>query len=816
LEYAFFWGGLNFFVLGLGEFGERYCSPARNSEFVFRGDILAAEGKIGLVEKQMALDIGMSEQQFDLVEEGLGRIPNQAEFAMFLSLWSEEVASGSSRELTAELDKVRPANFLPGIGLTEFDQDNVMAVSCSERNLYSNMVPRLGAEITVASVLDKMMEVGGEPLFLSHSLCLGDPEKLFTQSIARDVVAGLSRVGNISGIPSFPLSLEFSPDYDSGFLLSSTCVGLVSKASMASMGKPEIGSPVVYFGLPVGGDGLVTAEGAPPRLPVVDVFYQRRLARVIRQGREMGIFRTLLPVGEGALAASLVVLAGRAGTGIELQLDKLPTDNPQFHVVDLLMSKTPHRFLAIIEKDRHREATDLFSDAGFKLDTVGRVEDSDDVSLIWHHKNVAEVPFSFALANSLFRQYGIIDSPPMLKRRAEVTGRGKKKNRVVEESEFDSLREEVGTKQHEPEMESVPKKPAHISDLWVDMLANPNLVSRSDIDKHFDFYGAGLTIGKESLDAPVIGAGKDSLLAFSTVSFSQYTKKEPWLASAHALAAGMRNISCVGAEGLGVSCNFSISNPQSFKDISELSELIRAVKDVCSEWNLEMMADRVSLYNGKRTAPITSNSAVTLVGRIADSQINCGGVFRDSGDRVLLIGNTLGQLGCSDYFTYYHRVDQGLPPDIDLEAELSTCRFVSSLVQEGLLKSAHDVSRGGVAIALTESCVAGARHLGVKLDLQLQDDDFESNGLVLDGELRDDYFLFSESPGRFLISCSEENFDTVRAKASSSGVPVEAVGIVGGKNIEMNNLGPEKLSIPVKTIYKIWSKGLSQILGDYL
>ena len=140
------------------------------------GEELAAERKLGIVEKQTAVEVGMTEQQFDLMEEGLGRAPNQAEFAMFLSLWSEQVASGSSRELISELDGVRPDNFLPGIGLTAFDADNLLAISCSERNHFTNIAPKLGAEITVGAVLDQMMEVGGEPLFLSHSLCLGDAD----------------------------------------------------------------------------------------------------------------------------------------------------------------------------------------------------------------------------------------------------------------------------------------------------------------------------------------------------------------------------------------------------------------------------------------------------------------------------------------------------------------------------------------------------------------------------------------------------------------------------------------------------------------
>ncbi len=780
------------------------------------GEELAAERKLGIVEKQTAVEVGMTEQQFDLMEEGLGRAPNQAEFAMFLSLWSEQVASGSSRELISELDGVRPDNFLPGIGLTAFDADNLLAISCSERNHFTNIAPKLGAEITVGAVLDQMMEVGGEPLFLSHSLCLGDADKLATQAIAKETVSGLSRVGNIAGIPSFPLSLEFSQDYDSGFLLSSTCVGLVPKSSMTNSGKAEIGSPIVYFGLPVGSDGLVGQDGGPPRLPVVDIFYQTRLARVIRTGREQGIFKTLLPVGEGALAASLVILAARVGSGFDLQLDKLPSEDSNFHIVDLLMSKTPHRFLAAIDKDRHREANDLFANAGFKLETVGKVEDSDDVSLIWHHKEVAQLPYSFALGKSLYRQYGLIDSPPMLKRRAEVKGRGKKKNRVMEASEFDSLREQVGSDSSNQAQEEIPKKPSHTSDLWVDMLADPNLVSRSAVNRHFDFFGSGLTISNDCIDAPIVGSGLGDSLAFSTVSLSQYVKKEPWLASAHALAAGLRNISSVGAEGFAVSSNFSISNPGSFKDISELSDLIRGVRDVCSQWGLKMMADRVSLYNGNVSSPITSNAAITVVGRMPGAKVSVGAGFKDSGDRLLLVGNTLGQLGCSDYFTYYHRASIGLPPDIDLDSELASCKLVSSLVREGVLKSAHDIGRGGLALAMTESCVVGSRAIGAKLQLDLAEDDFEANGLVREGVLRDDYFLFSESPGRFLLSCSEKDYDAVVAKVSSVGIPIEGVGVIGGKNIEIDGLGPEKLSIPVKTLYKVWSKGLSQFLGDYL
>ena len=473
--------------------------------------------------------------------------------------------------------------------------------------------------------------------------------------------------------------------------------------------------------------------------------------------------------------------------GVKIDADTVPTKLEHPPISDVLFSETPQRMLGLVPAEKLREVDNIFSSYGVPLTVIGKLIDSDLIEYHWHHRLVAEIPYKFAINSFVRQKLEIAQSPPMLPR----DDRGLTDAPVASDSQ-----ESFGS----------------LEDLWLDLLANPNLSSKKAVYEEFD-YGIGMgSLQVPGGDAAVIRLRNidDTVpqskvgIAISADANSLYEILDPYLAGVHSVAEGLRNLAAVGARPIGMSQCLTVGSKKSLKTMFSLAETIRGVADASNEWGIPLVSTRVNFSGPGELTGLHAVPGVFLIGRLEDVEKSCSVGFKNSGDRILLLGQTHPGITSSEFFSYNHKEVKGEVPDLDFELEKRTCKLVCGLIERELLNSAHDVSSGGLALCLTECCVQRGRPIGARLI-------FEEG--VFERSIGMDDLLFSESPSRFLLSCSPENEAQVRAMVKESGIPIAASGTVGGKSIAL--VSNREVSISLKSAARIWASSLDHMFGAY-
>jgi phosphoribosylformylglycinamidine (FGAM) synthase-like enzyme len=763
------------------------------------------------------LQLGLDAIEWESIVDRLGRDPNHFESSVFATLWSDRISFKNSKALL-EAANIEHGDLVPLLGsslrILNLDENTQLVLRIAQQNKLCDIDPGFGAEGSLDQALLELTALGATPLVGLGVGRFGNPERLNQQQRFKRLIKGLANFGNRFGLPILGGDYYFHKRYNKAPLVNTGVLGIINSKREERKNKLPYGSPILYVGAKTGFDILDKSSiyncERNTTIPIGDPLAASRLIRASKEALEKGLAEEIIVVGAGGLAVATFNMSTRLGQPILLDIDRIPLRQEGLKPLEIILSESADRLLIITSGEKHRELNNVLYKWDLTSTRVGEVNDADGIEYYWNHYKVADIPFHFAVGGVISKTIDVVKFPPMLKRAERDNGANDIRRKKKMEQDDWTLIREVNLKAELSTKEKVLPIPSNLEDTWLDLLANPNLSSKHPIYSSFDQLVGGRSLLKAGMDSGVVRIGNKSsnseqALALSVTSNSLYVMMEPYLGTVQTIAESMRNLASVGARCIGLSTCLNFGNPSEYRDICDLAEAVRGLGDASRIWNIPLMSEEVSLGNGDENNPVMPTPVVIGLGLIADDKNLMSPTFKNKGDIILLLGHTKNEIGCSEYAHYVHKQVNNLVPDIDFAKEKKRCDDIVDLIETGLLQSCHDLGRGGLALALVESCLLRDRPIGAALNILEAVVPEERNAAV-----RPDSYLFSETSSRFLVSCKAEDIEKVKEFLLSKDIHIGAEGEVGGKNIEVS--GAISIKLPLSTTYKLWVHRLESYL----
>jgi phosphoribosylformylglycinamidine synthase len=709
-----------------------------------------------VVTPTLATEHGLSEDEYGRILKVLGRTPTYEELGVFSVMWSEHCSYKSSRLLLKELPTTGPRVLQgPGenAGVIDVGDGIAVAMKIESHNHPSFIEPYQGAATGVGGILRDIFAMGARPIASLNSLRFGNPDHPRTPYLLKGVVAGIGGYGNCIGVPTVGGELSFAPGYDGNILVNVFTVGVLPGQRIFRGRAAGPGNPVMYVGAKTGRDGIhgasllasaefdATSEEKRPAVQVGDPFTEKLLLEACLELMQGDALAGIQDMGAAGLTSSSVEMAGRAGTGIELDLSAVPVREQGMAPYDILLSESQERMLLVVHSGREHEVEALCRKWDLDVAVIGRVTDDRKFRARWDGREVVSVPVD-ALAD-----------PPAYRRPA---------------AEPQRAAADAGAS-------ASPRPDEDYGRILEQLLASPNLCSREWIWRQYDYLVGSNTVLRPGSDAAVIRLkGTHRALALTVDCNSRYCALDPYLGTVIAVAEAARNLVAVGARPAAVSDCLNFGNPERPEIMWQFQQAIAGLRDACVALETPVVSGNVSFYNETEGRAIPPTPTIAMVGILDDVAAHLTPWFRGEGDVVALLGYTREELDGSEYLTLVDGAALGTPPWIDLDAERRLHALCLLANQEGLLRSAHDVSDGGLAVALAECCIGGPELLGVRCSV--------------DGSMERAAFLFAESQSRMIVSMRRRALSRLKDLAAHEGVPLSILGEVRGRRLVIGEL----------------------------
>ncbi len=742
-----------------------------------------------VITKELIAQHNLTDDEYKRIVEILGREPNLTELGMFSVMWSEHCSYKSSRVHLKRL----PTTGLrvvqgPGENAGAVDiGDGLCAVFKMESHNHPSFIePYQGAATGVGGILRDIFTMGARPIALLDSLRFGSLDNPKNRHLFRGVVAGISFYGNCVGVPTVGGEVVFNDIYSLNPLVNVFCLGIARKDKLFKGTAAGIGNPVIYVGSKTGRDGIhgatmasdafdAASESKRPMVQVGDPFTEKLLLEACLELMADDLLVGIQDMGAAGLTSSSCEMASRAGTGIELDLSRVPRREPGMTPYEIMLSESQERMLMVAKAGKEDEVMRICRKWDLDVAVVGRVTDDGLLRVKDNGQVVAEIPAK-ALADEGPRYERPI-APPSYQDWLQALN-------------YDAL----------PEV----KDPQGV---LLALLESPNIASKRWVYEQYDHMVQTNTMVRPGSDAAVLRIkGTNKALAVTTDCNSRYCLLNPYEGAKIAVAEAARNLVCSGAEPIGLTDCLNFGNPERPDIMWQFVLSIEGLKDACEALGIPVVSGNVSFYNETNGLSIYPTPIVGMVGLIEPADRATTQWFKQAGDDIILLGTTKDELGGTEYLRVVHSREQGSPPLLSLEAEQALHACVRRLIREGVVRSAHDCSDGGLAVALAECTMSsGTRLLGAVVRLNAR-------------RLRLDSLLFGESQSRIVLSVSPNERDTVLRIASESNVPAELIGTVGGDRlvIEVTAEGGRsgcRIDVPVETLYDRWTNSLERALG---
>ncbi len=730
------------------------------------------------ITPDMVRQHGMTLEEFRRIQDLLGRVPNVTELGIFSVMWSEHCSYKSSRYYLKKLPTEGPRVLQgPGENAGVVDIGDGMAVvfKIESHNHPSFIEPRQGAATGVGGILRDIFTMGARPIALMNSLRFGAPDHPRTRFLVNGVVDGISNYGNCTGVPTVGGEIYFDPCYNGNILVNVFCLGLVPSDKIFLGNASGVGNPVIYFGSKTGRDGIhgasmassefdESSEEKRPTVQVGDPFAEKLLIEACLELMNEDWVVGIQDMGAAGLTCSTFEMAGRGGTGIDLELSKVPMREEGMTPYDILLSESQERMLVVVHKGMEEEALTLFHKWDLDAAIVGEVTDKPVVRIFENGNPVVNLPVEL-----------VVDGALDLKRPTKKPGYLKNVDHVNLKLASDLA---LGG-------ETLKK-----------LLATPNIANKHWVYEQYDHMVRLNTLGLPGSDAAVLRVkGTKKALALSVDCNSRYCYLDPFHGAQIAVAECVRNITCSGGEPIGLTNCLNFGNPEKPEIMWQFEQAVSGMGAACKFFDIPVVSGNVSLYNETTGEAIYPTPTVAVVGLLEDRSHHTTQWFKEDGDCIGLIGNTMEELGGSEYLSVLYKRVEGKPPHLDLPLARSVNELCLGLIKDGLIASAHDCSEGGLGVALAESCISHPQ---------------APRGAVMDVEstIRNDACLFGESQSRILVSFSAENRMAVEEKAKALGAPFEVIGKVGGDSLVVNVNGEEFINEEVSHLKKLWMGAL--------
>jgi len=736
------------------------------------------------ITPEIIAEHGLSPDEYEIAKRICGgREPTMPELGIFSVMWSEHCSYKSSRIHLKRLPTKGPRVLVgPGenAGVVDIGDGLAVCFKMESHNHPSFIEPYQGAATGVGGIMRDIFTMGARPIASLNSLRFGPPTHPRTRHLVEGVVAGIGGYGNCMGVPTVGGEVQFHPSYSGNNLVNAFNLGIVQADGVFLGQATGVGNPVMYVGAKTGRDGIHGATMASdsfddealekrPTVQVGDPFTEKRLLEACMELFQSGVVLGIQDMGAAGLTCSTFEMASRAGTGINMQLDAIPAREPGMTAYELLLSESQERMLLVCGPGDEPRVKEIFDRWDLDCVVCGEVTDTGRVRVSYRDELVVDLP-----AAPLAEEAPVFDRPQAVP--ADLAAR------------------------HHIDFEAV-KSADPAADLLT-MLAGVNLASRRFIYRQYDhMVRVGTRVGPGGDAALIRITGTDKSLGMTVDCNSRQVWLDPRNGAAMAIAEGVRNLACVGAEPIGATDCLNFGNPERPEIMWEFSEAIDGMAEACTALDVPIIGGNVSFYNETDDVGILPTPTVGVVGLVEGvSGANPSSHFSNQNDVIAVLGNTAGDsLGGGEYLFTVHGLTQGKPAKCDLAAEKSVSSVCRSLVLKNLVNSAHDVSDGGLLTALVESAACHyGNHIGADVTLSGSEDLTTA--------------LFGEAGARIVVSYSEGNTSSVEALCQEHGVALTEIGRTGGSHLQLkyNN---EKVSVAVAAAHAAWDTGLSQALG---
>jgi phosphoribosylformylglycinamidine synthase subunit PurL len=718
----------------------------------------------------LAAEYGLTNDEFERAVAILGRTPNLTELGIFSVMWSEHCSYKSSKIWLKTLPTTGPCVICgPGenAGVVDIGDGDAVVFKIESHNHPSFIEPYQGAATGVGGILRDVFTMGARPIAILNSLRFGSPNQPRTRHLLGGVVGGIGGYGNCVGVPTVGGECEFHPSYDGNILVNAMCVGLARADRIFYSAAAGPGNLVVYVGAKTGRDGIHGATMASaefggnagekrPTVQVGDPFTEKLLIEACLELMEKDAIVAIQDMGAAGLTSSSVEMAGKGGLGIELDLDLVPVREPQMTAYEIMLSESQERMLMILRPGSEAEARRIFEKWELDFAVIGRVTDTGRLVLRMHDDNAAEIPVGPLVTEAPLytRPWRRPDPEPEIDPAA-----------LPDRDPFDSLKR---------------------------LIASPALASKRWIWEQYDHLVMGNTVKRPGGDAAVVRVARsDKALALATDCTPRYCCADPVRGGAQAVAESWRNLTAVGALPLALTDNMNFGNPERPEIMGQFVGAIEGMREACLALDYPVVSGNVSLYNETSGRAILPTPVIGGVGLIGDAKHAVDLALKRGGDALILIGETTGHLGCSLYLRKIEGGEAGPPPPVDLLAERRNGDFVRGEILAGRVTACHDLSDGGLLVALAEMAMAGGR--GVRLE-------------PLPANLPLQAYLFGEDQARYLLETADP--DALLGAARAAGVPARLIGMVGGASLTLPGAGAISVDA-LKAMNEAW-------LPDYM
>jgi phosphoribosylformylglycinamidine synthase len=709
--------------------------------------------------EQPYAELGLKDDEYDSIKEILGRRPTDTELAMYSVMWSEHCSYKSSKvHLRQFADTPAPAGVLlvgmgENAGVVDVGDGLAVTFKVESHNHPSYVEPYQGAATGVGGIVRDILTMGARPIAVMDSLRFGEVDHPDTKRLVGGVVAGVGGYGNCLGLPNIGGEVVFDATYNGNPLVNALCLGVLRHEDIQLARAEGVGNQVVLLGAKTGRDGIggasvlasatFEAEGGPSKRPAVQVgdpFTEKLLIECCLELFQRGLVTGIQDLGAAGIACAISETAAHGGGGMQVELDRVPLREASMLPVEVAISESQERMLAIVEPSRVDEVLRLCQRWGVLATVIGEVTNTDRLIVSWQGETIVDVPPG-----------SLADDGPVYSR---PYARPADQDSVQSDSSASLAR---------------PAAAAELRETMLRLAASPNLCSRRWVTEQYDRYVLGGTVLAMPHDAGVVRLGDDTSrgVALALDGNGRFARLDPYAGAQLALAEAYRNVATTGAQPLAVTNCLNFGSPEDPEVMWQFAEATRGLADACRVLGLPVTGGNVSFYNQTGATAIHPTPVVGVLGVIADVERRVASGFTAAGDVVLLLGETEDELDGSEWAWVTHHHLGGRPPRVRLEAEHGLAQTLCRAAAGELLTGAHDLSDGGLSQALVESVLLN----GIGAEITVAGDAFVA--------------LFSESTARMLVTCRDSNVDRLLELATVHDVPVARLGRTGGSSLHV-------------------------------
>ncbi len=735
---------------------------------------------VKMPDLKTAKEHGLTEEEYNKITDKLGREPNLTELGILAAMWSEHCSYKSSKIHLKTLP-TKGAQVIQGpgenAGIVDIGGGLCAVFKMESHNHPSFIEPYQGAATGVGGILRDIFTMGARPVAILDSLRFGDPSLPKTKYLVDGVVAGIAGYGNCIGIPTIGGEVYFDDCYNGNPLVNVFALGIAKTDGIFRGYAEGVGNPVIYVGSKTGRDGIhgavmasetftKEAEEKRPAVQVGDPFTEKLLLEACLELFKTDAVVGIQDMGAAGLTSSSTEMAERAGTGIEIEIDKVPRREESMSAYEVMLSESQERMLMVLKSGKEEVAERIFRKWGLDFSVIGQVTDDSSLKLTEKGKLVCDIPISL-----------IAEEAPLY-------------DRAWSEPDYQSELNVLN-------MSDIPV-PGNLGRVLLNLLSSPTLASKRWIYEQYDHMVRTNTVVLPGGDSSVIRVkDTDKAISMTVNCNSKYCYLDPYWGTAIAVAECARNLAVSGAKPLAITDCLNFGNPERPGVMWQFKRSIEGMAEAVVKFNTPVVSGNVSFYNETEDRAIYPTPTIGMVGVIDNVKYLTNPWFMYEGDVVVLLGETKEELGGSEYLEKIHGMLCGAPPELDFDAELKLINTLLKASEIGILHSAHDLSEGGLAIALAESCFSPGGNIGVKVQIPI--------------DMREDAVLFSESQSRAIVTLDESNLNSLREIANEAGLKTEVIGKVGGDKIYIEDL----VDISLNEAFSAWDTGFEKILKSY-